>query len=141
MTSYGSEYPPSIGFDADYKKFFEEFYATSDDPPAHDKYVSFFTEDATLIMASKTGKGSSEILGMRKALWEKVASRKHVASKIFPFGPDSSEVMLRGTVQYGLKAGGESGLEWAAYARLVKVDGRVKMEFYQVYLDTGAVGR
>jgi hypothetical protein len=74
---------------------------------------------------------------MRKALWEKVASRKHVASKIFPFGPDSNEVMLRGTVQYGLKAGGESGLEWAAYAKLTKVDGGVKMEFYQVYLVSG----
>jgi hypothetical protein len=59
MTSYASEYPPSVAFDTDYKKFFEEFYATSDDPSAHDKYVSFFTEDATLIMASKTGKGSS----------------------------------------------------------------------------------
>lgn len=42
--------------------------------------------------------------------------------------------MLYGTVQYGLKAGGESGLEWAARAHLVKDDGRVKMDFYQVYL-------
>jgi hypothetical protein len=67
-------------------------------------------------------------------MWEKVASRKHKATKIFPFGPNSDEVMLYGTVQYGLKAGGESGLEWAARAHLVKEDGRVKMDFYQVYL-------
>lgn len=42
--------------------------------------------------------------------------------------------MLYGTVKYGLKAGGESGVEWAARAHLVKQDGKVKMDFYQVYL-------
>ena len=67
-------------------------------------------------------------------MWEKVSSRRHVAEKIFPFGENSNEVMLRGTVKYGLKAGGESGLDWGAYARLTKVDGEVKFEFYQVYL-------
>lgn len=67
-------------------------------------------------------------------MWEKVASRKHKAVKIFPFGPNSDEVMLYGTVQYGLKAGGESGIDWAARAHLVKDGGRVKMDFYQVYL-------
>jgi len=46
--------------------------------------------------------------------------------------------MLHGAVAYGLKAGGESTVEWAAYAHLVKVDGTVKMDFYQVYLDTAA---
>ncbi len=67
-------------------------------------------------------------------MWEKVASRKHKASRIFPFGSNSDEFMLYGTVQYGLKAGGESGLDWAARAHLVKDNGRVKMDFYQVYL-------
>lgn len=67
-------------------------------------------------------------------MWEKVASRKHKAIKIFPFGPSSDECMLYGTVQYGLKAGGESGVDWAARAHLVKEGGKVKMDFYQVYL-------
>lgn len=76
----------------------------------------------------------AEILALRKSLWEKVASRVHNPIKIFPYGPNSNEVMLHGTVKYGLKAGGESSLDWAAYARLVKEGGKVKMEFYQVYL-------
>lgn len=42
--------------------------------------------------------------------------------------------MLHGRVEYQLKSGGTAGVDWAAYARLVKVDGVVKMEFYQVYL-------
>jgi hypothetical protein len=71
---------------------------------------------------------------MRKAMWEKVASRKHVAKRIFPFGPNADDVMLHGSVQYEFKAGGESSLEWAARAHLVKENGEVKMDFYQVYL-------
>ncbi|KAJ4360891.1 uncharacterized protein N0V89_001459 [Didymosphaeria variabile] len=137
MTSYTSEYP-SIPFDPAFKKFFEDFYAASDKPDAHDAYVENFTKDATLIMASKKAHGSQEILALRKGLWEKVASRVHNPIKIFPYGPNSNEVMLHGTVNYGLKAGGESSVDWAAYARLVKDEGKVKMEFYQVYLDTGA---
>ncbi|KAF2463296.1 uncharacterized protein BDR25DRAFT_298333 [Lindgomyces ingoldianus] len=140
MSAYASEYP-SISFDPGYKKFFEDFYATSDTPDAHEKYVDFFTPDATLIMASKRGKGSSEILALRKGLWEKVSSRVHRPLKIFPYGPNSDEVMLHGTVKYGLKVGGEANVDWAAYAHLTKVNGVVKMDFYQVYLDTAAQNR
>jgi hypothetical protein len=42
--------------------------------------------------------------------------------------------MLYGTVKSGLKAGGENEVDWAARAKLVKEDGKVKMAFYQVYL-------
>jgi hypothetical protein len=67
-------------------------------------------------------------------MWEKVQNRLHRPLKIFPYGPNANEVMLFGTVQYGLKSGGQSSVDWAAYARLKKVDGSVKMDFYQVYL-------
>jgi hypothetical protein len=77
---------------------------------------------------------SLEILALRKGLWEKVTSRKHDASRIFPYGPNADDVMLHGTVKYQLKAGGESSVDWAARAHLVKIDGVVKMDFYQVYL-------
>lgn len=68
-------------------------------------------------------------------MWETVSSRAHAPLKIFPFGPDANEVMLYGTVKYGLKVGGESSKDWAARAHLVKEgDGKVMMSFYQVYL-------
>jgi hypothetical protein len=79
-------------------------------------------------------KHSTEILATRKAMWEKVSSRSHNPIKIFPFGAYADEVMLYGTVKYGLKSGGESEVDWAARAKLVKEDGKVKMSFYQVYL-------
>jgi hypothetical protein len=68
-------------------------------------------------------------------MWEKVSTRAHKPLRVFPFGPKSDEVMLYGTVKYGFKAGGESSKDWAARAHLVKEDdGKVRMDFYQVYL-------
>ena len=58
MSSYTSKYPSSVPFDPAFKHFFEDFYAVSDTPDAHDRYVACFTENATLTMASKTAKGS-----------------------------------------------------------------------------------
>ena len=44
-------------------------------------------------------------MAIRKGLWEKVASRKHTPTKIFPFGSGSDEVMLHGIVAFTLKDG------------------------------------
>jgi hypothetical protein len=71
---------------------------------------------------------------MRQGMWEKIVRRKHTAIKVFPFGPNSDEVMLYGTVEYGLKDGREAKVDWSARAHLVKEDGAVMMDFYQVYL-------
>jgi hypothetical protein len=57
MSSYASEYPAGNDFDSDYKTFFEKFYETSDTPGAHEKYSKQFTQDATLIMASRKVQG------------------------------------------------------------------------------------
>jgi hypothetical protein len=54
---YKSEYPAGVQIDDGIKTFFEEFYKTSDTPDAHEKYADSFTKDATLVMASKVGKG------------------------------------------------------------------------------------
>ncbi|KAB2571806.1 putative fungal specific transcription protein [Lasiodiplodia theobromae] len=137
--SYASEYPAGIDFDPAYKQFFEDFYAASDIPGQHEKYADNFTDDATLIMASKTVKGRAEIIGLRNAMWEKVSSRQHAPLKIFPAGAKGAdEVMLYGTVAYTFKDGRQGSVDWAARANLVKEDGRVKMRYYQVYLDTAA---
>lgn len=59
--SYKSEYPVGVQVDDGIKRFFEEFYKTSDTPDAHEKYSGSFTEDATLVMASKKGVGREGI--------------------------------------------------------------------------------
>jgi len=38
-------------------------------------------------------------------MWAAVASRLHTPARIYPFGVNSTEVMLFGTVEYGFKDG------------------------------------
>ena len=78
--------------------------------------------------------GSTEILKMRQGMWEKVAKRSHKPTKIFSFGSDSDEVMLHGTVDYELKDGRKTNVDWSARSHFTHEDGQLKMDFYQVYL-------
>ncbi|KAH8602257.1 hypothetical protein B0O99DRAFT_561587 [Bisporella sp. PMI_857] len=137
-SQYKSQYPSDVTIDPGIVQFFEQFYEASDTPGEHENYVENFTADATLILASKKSKGRNEIIETRKAMWEKVSARKHTVHKIFPFGNGAKEVMLYGIVKYNLKAGGTAEVDWAARAQLLEQSGGWKMEFYQVYLDTGA---
>ncbi|BCR84109.1 uncharacterized protein ACHE_11511A [Aspergillus chevalieri] len=119
--------------------FLSAFYQTSDTESAHDRYVSSFTDDATLIMGSKKAVGRDEIRTLRHGLWTHVASRKHAPTKVFFGGED--EVMLYGTVQYVLRADAEKNeveVPWAGRV-VFAIDGEeVRMKFYQVYLDPSA---
>lgn len=56
-SQYISELPASIPIDPSIPQFFQTFYQISDTPDAHDQYAASFTDDATLIMASKKAKG------------------------------------------------------------------------------------
>jgi hypothetical protein len=55
--SYASEYPPNVSAADGIKPFLEGFYKTSDTPDADEEYADSFTEDATLVMASKKAVG------------------------------------------------------------------------------------
>ena len=77
---------------------------------------------------------STEILKMRQGMWEKVAKRSHKPTKIFSFGNGSEEVMLYGTVDYELKDGRKTNVDWSARSHFTHEDGKLKMDFYQVYL-------
>lgn len=48
---------------------------------------------------------SPEIVNLRKGMWTAIQSRLHTPIKVFPFGADSTELMLYGTVAYGYKDG------------------------------------
>lgn len=68
-------------------------------------------------------------------MWDAVASRKHTLQKVYPFGSDSDEIMLHGSVALELKNGGSADIEWAGRAELEKsADGKYRLKFYQVYL-------
>jgi hypothetical protein len=67
-----------------------------------------------------------EILAIRKSLWVAVASRLHTVRKVFPFGSESDEVMIYGSVAYTLKDGRKADVGFsAALFRGEKVEGKL----------------
>lgn len=83
-------------------------------------------------MSGTTERRRAEILKMRQGMWEKVAKRSHFPKKIYAF--DADEVMLCGSVDYTLKDGKSTSVDWAAKAHFAQEDGQLKMDCYQVYL-------
>lgn len=71
---------------------------------------------------------------MRHGMWEKVAKRSHRPQQLYSFGASSDDIMLFGTVDYVLKDGKGTTVEWAARAHFSKAEGELKMDYYQVYL-------
>lgn len=71
---------------------------------------------------------------MRTGMWEKVAKRSHMPKRIYSSDPKSDEVMLYGTVDYELKDGKKTSVDWSARSLFAEEEGELKMNFYQVYL-------
>lgn len=53
----------------------------------------------------------TEIMAARRGMWTNVAERLHKPLKIFPFGPDASELMLYGRVAYELHDGRKTAID------------------------------
>lgn len=135
MSSYTGQTPSSVPVDPRIVSFFEKFYEVSDNPEAHEEYAQSFTPDADFVMGTKKVAGYKDILTLRHGLWSgPVKTRKHKLEKIFPFGKDSNELMLYGSVDYVLKNGKSVNVEWAGRAVMVEYQGALRFAFYQVFL-------
>lgn len=142
MSTYKGATPSNPQLDPRVVDFYENFYRVSDDPSdqAHLEYADSLTKDGTLSMGTKKATGYDNVLELRKGLWSgPIKTRKHTLKQIFPFGDNSKNVMLHGSVDYGLKNGKAVTVEWAARAELVEEGGKLKMKEYQVYLDSAPV--
>ncbi|KAL6250956.1 hypothetical protein RBB50_001164 [Rhinocladiella similis] len=139
-STYTGATPPDLNVDPRIVSFFEKFYAVSDDPNAHEDYAQSFLPDADFAMGAKKTQGYDGILALRHGLWSgPIKSRKHKLIKIFPFGAGSNELMLYGTVDYGLKNGKDVTCEWAARAVMAEHQGGLRFKLYQVYVDSTPV--
>ena len=58
-----------------------------------------------------------------------IKSRTHIVDEVFPFGVNSSQVMLRGTIDTILANGEMTVLLWTGRASYIWEDGGVKMKF------------
>ena len=57
MSQYTAKVPSGDLVKPEIRSFYESFYAVSDTPDAHEKYATFFTQNARLIMASNEANG------------------------------------------------------------------------------------
>ncbi|KAM0748668.1 hypothetical protein T439DRAFT_327936 [Meredithblackwellia eburnea MCA 4105] len=117
--------------------FLNRFYTVSDDsdPAAVEKYLAFLTKDVKFTMGLASMTGEDAVRKMRENMWGGVATRKHTVHKVYTSDPEASELMLFGTVDYGLRNGKSvTGVGWAG--RIVFAAGpELKMQEYQVWLD------
>ena len=71
---------------------------------------------------------------MRGAMWAAVSTRKHVLLHVATFGDSEDDLMLQGTVEYGLPGTPKKlTCEWAARMQFTKAG---KSTHYQVWLDS-----
>lgn len=96
------------------------------------QYVNFLTPDVDFTMGLKSIKGHAAVKDFRKGMWNGVASRLHKPKKAYSLDEKASEVMLFGTVEYGLDSGKSATVEWAARMVFAPSSEQLKLASYQV---------
>ncbi|PRQ75430.1 hypothetical protein AAT19DRAFT_14452 [Rhodotorula toruloides] len=128
-------HPPSLP--SSLISFITHFYQTSDKPDAVDTYLSFLTPDVEFVMGLNAVRGSA-VRKIRENMWGGVATRQHVPSAVYT-NADGSELMIHGTVIYGLRNGKKvENVGWAALMVFEEEGAKReewKMRRYQVWLD------
>lgn len=145
MSSQNSVFPSTFT-DEKVKEFVTAFFKASDTkppaPPSVDPYTTYFSSSPVLKMGSLPESASIEdIAATRQKMWKGVASRHHVVKKVFVNnepGTKADEIILSGTVEYGLEDGKTNTVSWVS--RMIfdekerEENDNVVLKFYQVYL-------
>ncbi|KAL2022341.1 hypothetical protein VTK56DRAFT_5739 [Thermocarpiscus australiensis] len=141
-SGYEPYYPTNVTTDSSVKRFISSFYEVSDSPDKTDEWLSFFDDEATVMIGNDVAKGKKEIRKLRRQMWRDVEGRKHRLVKVFPASfsgvasLNEAEFMLFGAVAYRMKDGGDAAAGWAGHAQLRR-DGVAKpwrFVYYRVYL-------
>ncbi|KAJ9155109.1 hypothetical protein NKR23_g2368 [Pleurostoma richardsiae] len=145
---YTPAYPSDVEVASSVKEFISSFYSVSDTPGKDEEWLSYYVDDAIVVMGKDTATGRDELLQLRRRMWEKVQSRRHTVYKVlrgsFPAAggaeTPTTELALFGTVEYRLRENGgreKSTVDWAGHARLRSDEaagGAWRFEYYRVYM-------
>lgn len=73
---------------------------------------------------------------LHEGMWNGVPKRLHRPKKVFPFGKDSKEVVIVGSVEYWADDGSHNTQDMSAHAKYKRdaKTGKVVMESLQVWL-------
>ncbi|KAF4587782.1 putative Fungal specific transcription factor [Ophiocordyceps camponoti-floridani] len=134
---YEPAYPEQgSGATEDIKAMLTDFYRTSDQTEADERWVSLFTRDAQVTIGGDEAVGEDEIRKMRLSMWEKTQGRKHNVAKVFPgrFADGGWEAMVLGEVRLTME-GTEVVVPWSGHAVLRRGDdGEWRFARYRVWL-------
>lgn len=141
---------PMIPFDPAFKSFLNLFYLLTDAPSENEKYVQCFTPGALVVLGTKAIRGregnlkkvqnfeivnhSVGIHTLRNSMWDTIKQRTHRPEQVFPYGANSNMAMVYGTVGYVFKDDSIKTADWSARCDFVKIEDRVYLDRYQVYL-------
>ncbi|GAA5863032.1 hypothetical protein JCM5296_003930 [Sporobolomyces johnsonii] len=128
MSSYTFAHPAALS--PAKVQFIENFYRVSDSRDV-DQYLGFLTTDVDFIMGVNAVKGEAAVRKIRETMWGGVETRQHEPEKVYLGDEHGNELMLHGTVTYGLRNGKTvEKVGWAA--RMVFAEGdALKMARYQ----------
>jgi len=124
----------------DKSRFFKHYYEVSDDSKALDEWVDLYTDDAIVIMGPVPTVGAKKITQLREKIlagFGTAYSRMdHKCDNVYYLAGDPNEVMLHGRIDYFLLNGKELlDVPWAVKARFRVVDGKLKMSYYEVFIN------
>ncbi|KAK4057769.1 hypothetical protein OIO90_000988 [Microbotryomycetes sp. JL221] len=120
----------------DKQEFIRAFYATTDNRQALDEYVDFVTEDVDFIMGLKQVSSKQAVRQFRQGSWQGIATRKHVVHQVYTIDDECSQVMIHGTVSWGLENGKSvDNVGWAARMVFASEGSALKMSKYHVWVD------
>ncbi|KAJ4322519.1 hypothetical protein N0V84_004765 [Fusarium piperis] len=139
-------------------RFLDEYFKLSDIRERTTEYVNMFTDDARFILGSQPSEGTTgemrileasiskdlteqEITAAMETLWATISWRKHMIRNASPYGNNSGQVEIHGSVDLELLDGQKKTLIFTSRGHLTPVDSEwgYKWDSYQVFIDLAAL--
>ncbi|KAL8278134.1 hypothetical protein RQP46_009458 [Phenoliferia psychrophenolica] len=128
------------GLDPRVIKFIVDFYEAADDPLAD--YISFFEPNGRMVIGGgQTLEGHAAILARRQhvATAKNITTRLHQTQKVYWADEGYRDILLFGTLEFGLADGTQSPkFEWAA-RMLFGNSEELRMQEYKVWMDSASL--
>ncbi len=104
-----------------------------------DTFTTFFTSDPTLNFQGQITTGRDAIKATCLYLFKTMPFRKHTITEAYSFGWDTTQVVLTGGVQYGVKSIDEKSREWTEIFVVQTVDEEVKIQSARIFAVGSAI--
>ncbi|KAK4046296.1 hypothetical protein OIV83_006170 [Microbotryomycetes sp. JL201] len=130
MPSSTTRFAPNVPQDK--RDFILSFYSTTDNRNAIDEVCRPVRFSPGRINADHD---CGSVKEWRINSWKGIATRDHTAKQVFTIDQECSQVMIDGTLTYGLENGKSISVDWAAKMVFATGTQQLRMKEYQVWAD------